>query len=693
MNINNYLTKILILLIAILPLASVPGVFKDFFIEPYRLKILIGLIGLIIIYSFYVLNLYLCKKKIIELKTSRAYFPIFGFILWSFATILWVDDYVIASEMLLQYCLFGFLFVLSVNLINNVKSISALFNALTSSLVIVSILGLLQYYFINNVFVQDIILQATAPAATFGSKNMASHFVVMTLPLVVAMLLSAKNNIRITVYAIAIGVASWFLIYTMARQAYVAIAVELLLLFIFLALDKWKNKDKGLVQNLNNKKSKSVAILSILIFLAFAANLTNQGFNVENNVNLKIDKIKSIKIDENNPRLPAWINTIEMIKDHPISGVGVGQWAVMYPIYHDQVEKDIVFNERTRIKMLHNDFLETFANFGLIGFSFLMWLAYSVLTRIWRILSDQDNEYRIYVLGVTLSLIGFLVVAFFSFPARVFLPGFLVFTLLGILWIENKERVYINISKRISFVLIFGLIVGLFSVNYYIKYVASKNYIEISQRNFKVNDSERFLYLLKSIDLMPNSYLSNRLAGQFLLRDNKFKESIPYLYKSHLIRPYDSVISLLLAAAYGFSGLFDKEREILEGILKYDSKNVRAWHMLTRHYRNLGSKDKALEAYEKMKNSFELLKNRQGFGPYYSLIIPMSMSFSDYKYTGQYYRELLRIHPSAVNYAANGKVEYYFLNNKEKSRESFNKALELDSNVIIPQEIRDDLKL
>jgi tetratricopeptide (TPR) repeat protein len=115
--------------------------------------------------------------------------------------------------------------------------------------------------------------------------------------------------------------------------------------------------------------------------------------------------------------------------------------------------------------------------------------------------------------------------------------------------------------------------------------------------------------------------------------------------------------------------------------------------MLTQYYINLGNQNKALEAYEKMKNSFELLKDRDGFGPYYNLIIPMSLSFSDYQYMGGAYRDLLKIHPSAINYAAYGKVEYYFLKNKEKSTIAFNKALELDSNVIIPKEIRGDLGL
>ena len=684
---KSYLLKILIILTAILPLIAVPGIFSNFLVEPYKLKIILGLVGLLFIYSLYMIDFY--NKKSIELKKSNFYLPIFGFILWSFSSILWVNDRAIAIETLMQYFSFGLVFMLSINLFNNVKNINSLFYALTLSLVFVSILGLLQYYFVNNLFIQNLFLQSARPGSTFANKNMAAHFVVMVLPLTMVMLLAARNKLSIIAYAVATGIASWFLIYTVARQAYVAIGVELLVLFLFFALDKWKNKDKSLVNNLSNKQGKVVVVGFILVFLTFAANFSNEGFEFGSDENSKISKIQSITVVKGNPRLPAWINTTAMIADHPIVGVGAGQWAVMYPLYSDRLAQDVIYNENTRIINLHNDYLEILANFGLIGFSFLMWLAYLVLIRIWRILRDTGNKYRLHVLGITLSLFGFLVVSLFSFPAKIFLPAFLVFLLLGILWVESRESTCIHTNKISMSMLLIGFIVGLFFTSYSIKSVLSTDYI-----NKALNGNpEKTLLLQKTLNLIPNSYRANSFRGQFLLSDSKYNEAIPYLNKALLIRPYDSGSLFPLASAYHSIGLLDKELPILKDILKYDSKNVRAWYILTQYYISVSNDSKALEAYEKMKQGYKNVKDRNGFGPYFNLIIPMSISFSDYLYTANIYLDLLSKHPSAVNYAAYGKVEYYFLNNKEKALKAFNKALELNSDVVIPQDVRNDLKL
>jgi len=82
----------------------------------------------------------------------------------------------------------------------------------------------------------------------------------------------------------------------------------------------------------------------------------------------KFNDFKSIVELDSNPRIPVWINTLEMIKDHPFLGVGVSQWQVNYPLYFDRRSKDVLFNEKTQLKRVHNDYLEQYSNLGLIGF-------------------------------------------------------------------------------------------------------------------------------------------------------------------------------------------------------------------------------------------------------------------------------------------------------------------------------------
>ena len=357
-----FLYKYLVFLIALMPFMTALDLESSLLISPIEMKTTLGVFTTTSGMFIWLLVAYSNKK--IHISDNLLYWPILGFITWSFVSLLWIENGYLAAIMLVQFVAISLIFLLTVNVFKNNRRIDGFIILITVSLTFVSVIGLLQYYFSDIDTIKHFFVQIASPASTFGNKNFASHFLVMVLPLNFVLILLSKNSRQIALYSVFLAISSWFLIYTVARQAYVAIAVELLVLFLFFALDKWKNKDKALLETIDNRKIKGVAIVFILIFLIFAANFTKQGFSYSNS---KIEKIQSISVDEHNPRLPAWRNTIEMIKDHPIIGVGVGQWQAKYPLYYDRAMKDIIFNESTRLKRLHNDYLEIFANVGVVG--------------------------------------------------------------------------------------------------------------------------------------------------------------------------------------------------------------------------------------------------------------------------------------------------------------------------------------
>ena len=121
-----------------------------------------------------------------------------------------------------------------------------------------------------------------------------------------------------------------------------------------------------------------------------------------------------------------WENTIEMIKDKPLLGFGAAQWGQYYNLYYNNSIFDKNQNHKIKYTNAHNDYLEMIVNFGLIGFAILVWLLLLSVQKIYKILSDLENMNRVIVLGLSLGLIGFLVVAFFSFPVQLYIPGFFV---------------------------------------------------------------------------------------------------------------------------------------------------------------------------------------------------------------------------------------------------------------------------
>ena len=645
-------------------------------VTPEILKTGFGLTGIMVMLVWWFIDQYELKK--IEIVKTSLYVPIIGFIVWSFFTLIWVEDWSLAIMTLSQYVSYMLLFFLLVNIFKKFEAAKILIIGLIVSMTIVSIIGLIQYYYPEVKLIQNIFVQTAGPGSTFANKNMASHFLVMALPLSLTLLLTEKNKIVATLYALSTAISFWFLIYTLARQAYVAIFIELIVLFIFLILDSLKNKNNSFIKNIKFLKYKSILILLIIIFLGFISNFT------KNDDNLKINKVQSIVITENNPRLPAWRNTIEIIKDHPISGVGVGQWQASYPAYYDRVMKDIIFNEKARLKRLHNDYLEVLTNVGLIGYLLLIWIVVFLSNSLWRILSNASHSFRGEYLGVTLGLIGFSTIAMFSFPLRVYLPGVVLMIFFSLVVIDRERGcVYFKI-KRIWMTLIIIILLlatGFVAINSYKWINAERHYLiakaleDIGEYSLSAGAG---LEALKLNRYSPEYYA---ITGRGFYNSNKVKDSVIFYKKSIDISPLNTSSLLNLASAYDLLKNKTLERKILNFIVKIDPRNVVASAQLVRI---LVENDKQYDArimYENLKNNFEYFKNRPGFGPYHDTVGRVATSLGDYKYAKYVYKDAIDKNLHMINYVKLGTLEYYHLNNKEIGIKLYKKALNLDSNI------------
>ena len=683
--------KFFIAIIALTPFITEFRLGSDYFYsESSLLKLTVSSIGLL--FSLLLFLITTMRNKGAHFYYIKPFMPAALFVAWSFVTLFWVNDYILAGELLVQFVVYVVGLVLAVNLIRNIEHLKLLLIWIVVSLVGVSIIGLIQYYFPNNDLIQHMFLQTAVPGSTFVNKNMASHFLVMTIPVSIGLLLAENIRYRVFIYGVSTTIGSWFLIYTVARQAYLAIAVEILILLLFFTVDYFKNSSQPLSSVISLKKTKYTTLIAVVLFLIFASNFTNTGWSAGN---AKLDRIQGIASDDNNPRIPAWVNTIEMIKDHPLTGVGIGQWGVKYPAYYDKSMKDVIFNEKIRAKKLHNDYLEMFANVGMIGYIFLLWLALLVIRRSWSILKNPLNLNRIYYLSITLGMVGFSIVAFFSFPIGVHYPALLLFVYLGLLWFEEGRKPLPVKSKYFQYLSIFAVVVTLLLTSVYsYRHLLSKHYVRLANKHTIHKDfSNDYKLLAKSLELMPESWISNQSLGRLLLVNNQPKNAIPYLLKAKSIKPYHSFSLLNLARAYEKSGDHEREKKALESLVNFDPKNVRAWGRLTQIYVKDGSKDKANAAYKNLKINFEYFKDRSGFGPYHDVAIGVSKYIGEYRYTAYVYSHLINTQPSADNYVNYGLFADKYLQDKSKVRELFIKALELQPEFIISNYIIDNYDL
>ena len=683
---------VLTVLIGLMPFLSPLEIGDNYlFTSAYVFKSTWGFVGSLLIFLLWLVNSY--KVGIIKLKQNQLYLPVVGFLIWCAVTLLWVDDVYRASIYMLQFTTYALILFIVVNIISNLKQTELIIDTVIISLVGISIIGLSQYYFPNNEIIQKIFFQATPPSATFGNKNMASHFMAMTLPLAFTMLLVAKNKSRVLVYAVATALGSWFMIYTNARQAYLAAAIEFAILVLFISLDYWKNKANSLLSNMTCFQTKFISIISIALFLLLASNFTSNGWTGFD-TGAKISRIQSISINETNPRIPAWINSIEMIKDNLVLGVGVGQWKSKYPLYQDKIMKDIVSSDNTTLLDLHNDYLQMFANVGLIGFSFLLWFLFLIVRKTWILLIDTGFDHRFQVLGLLLGMVGFAVVAMFSFPISVFLPPFLLMTYIGLIFSTNKEFKSIKFSDLIGkVIIIINFVILLVAIYLSYMWIYGDHYFYKSVDLHKNNSLEIAQnYSEKSIDINSFNSQYKKTYAEHLIKLKKYDKAIVALESIDNQSIFDSKVLLNLSYLYRQTNHLIKEKEVLERIIKFDNYNFHALSRLAYVYSKQKDNESASNAYKQMRDSFVYYKDRPAFGPYHKEAIQTSIMVKDYQFSNFVCEDLILKRPSAEHYVLCATLRYKYFD-KESAIELFSKAIVIDANVKIPELIKNDLDL
>jgi len=680
-----------LVLIFVMPLLSSVFV-KDtgFSASPEWLKSVWGVSGVSVLIAIFIVSQY--KNNTITFKKTQTLYPILLFVSWTIISLLWVIDEYLATIALAKTISFALIFIIVINVFKSLEDLSLVFKYLILSMFLVSAIGLIQYYYYDDTFIQSIFTSTALPGSTFGNKNMASHFLVMTLPLSLISVFFAKNNKNIIIYSVLTLVGAWFLIYTSARQAYLAIFIETIILFLVVFIDLYKNKDRSLLKTMDLKLRKYSSLAIITSLLIIASNYTNQGWSLDSGS--KLDIVNKITVNGGASRIPAWMNTIEMIKDNSISGVGVGQWQNEYPQYYDRKLKDVIFNEKTRLKRLHNEYLEMYANVGLVGYIFLIWLVYFVIRRTLGVLMNFENVYRLHVVGLALGLVGFSVVAMFSFPIGVYLPAFLAMTYIGLIEVaslnSNGNTIHLKNNKRlVSILSVILIIFAFYSSKKSFEWLVSDAFRNNASIFIKGNRFQEAEYSsMKSIEYNQWNKESYLLSGISKFNLGKVEESIPFFKMAIDIAPFDTLSLLNLSLVYNKTKNIKMESKVLEFILKIDSRNVPAAAKLATLLFKHGQKKDAQIIYLTLKKNFSYFLGRSGFGPYYNVAGPVAILFNDAKYAEYIYQEAIKDSPISDYYIKLASINYFFLDRKDKAIKYYRKALELDPDTLKNKEIK-----
>ncbi|MCG2593576.1 O-antigen ligase family protein [Ramlibacter sp. XY19] len=274
--------------------------------------------------------------------------------------------------------------------------------------------------------------QGPNPGSTFINRNFFAEFVVCTLPFGMLLLARARVSSQVLLLAASNGFIVTTILMTGTRAALMALWLQLLLVWPLVA---WRCRGQLAWPQWSRllRMSAVTVMLGTVVLLGMLPSSNPKILEEERGVNALqrgASRTQSIgpKDYSLGVRMVMWRATLNAIKARPINGLGAGAWESEIPLYQaegSQLETDYY---------VHNEFLQMVAEYGLVGWAFLLsllaYLAHAAW-RSWRQDSREAREDQPWRAVLLTSLLALLVVSNIGFPWRMAATGALFALCLG----------------------------------------------------------------------------------------------------------------------------------------------------------------------------------------------------------------------------------------------------------------------
>ncbi len=255
----------------------------------------------------------------------------------------------------------------------------------------------------NRVYWVRELAQATAFGPFINRHHFAGYMeLTMAIPLGLLFAGSLEKEKRFMYFFLA-GLMGVALILTNSRGGIIAMVAEVLFLVAF---GGFQRRKKGVVEEkslrIRNAGLRAAAALVLIVGL-FASVVLLGG---ESALTRFVGSVNSD--DPSTGRAHFWSVTLDIIKEHPIVGTGLGAFAVVYTRYDSR-------NGLYRLEQAHNDYLQVLSDGGIVGA--LLGLFFVVmLFRMGFERRESRDDYRSGVaLGALAGCFAVLVHSFFDF--------------------------------------------------------------------------------------------------------------------------------------------------------------------------------------------------------------------------------------------------------------------------------------
>ena len=331
-----------------------------------------------------------------DIITSKISLAIAAFIIWGFMSYLYAIN---GNEVILRsfnfvnfYVSFLSLYVfMSFNKFKTMTVSLFMLIAVTCEMIAsysayIEISRALQYTFEWNNFLNG----------NFPNRNITSAIYLVQLPFVLHVLKNTESKILKIVTSVIAFMLVYMIFMLGSRTAYVI----LLCLFFAYLMISIMSKDKRIRSYF---LTFVILVSSSFVLSTFTLGTQSDGYAV--------NRIKTIDFKETstNTRLRYYQYGIEQVLQHPLIGVGLGNWKIV----SIERDKENIISYIVPYTM-HNDFLEVASELGLIGLIIFLSIFYFGLKNTWEIYNRDKVDPKFMIIPICLLI--YIIDSNFNFP-------------------------------------------------------------------------------------------------------------------------------------------------------------------------------------------------------------------------------------------------------------------------------------
>jgi O-antigen ligase len=433
---TNAIEASIIALVILVPIAFYPRCITVFLPAKEAISVVIILLALM----FW--GLKMISRGEIKFTSTPLNFPTLSFSAICVLSLIWSNSIFVSLKELPLFLAGPLLYFVITNSINDERKINRILDILLIVGGLFGIYGIFQYngidfsFWARNIGRQQVF-------GLFGNVNYFAEYLIVPLPIAVSLFFASRNKFKKILLLIAILAIGTSLIVTFTRGSYLSFGVSLIFMFFLFLISRGKNFIK------NNKKIFIIILVVIIIitFLFVVPTTLNNSSTVISKIKSRISVTQLTQDSSYNRRIAIWKFTGMMIKDHPLLGSGIGTYkynTLRYQAeFFTQGENRSLYPHGFADKA-HNEYLQLWAELGIIGLGIFIWLIISYFKFGLEILRKIKDEYRQgIIIGLMGAVVAVLVDGIFGFPLH--LPATIV-----LFWLALGLTVAVGLKDEVN---------------------------------------------------------------------------------------------------------------------------------------------------------------------------------------------------------------------------------------------------